>query len=70
MVPDKIINTVDFIKTGSFISNLKSSGIQYVGSSNQHMYYVNKGNIQELSLAIKEDSKWTIFPNWQIEKEM
>ena len=57
MVPDKIVNTVDFIKTGSFISNLKSSGIQYVGSSNQHMYYVNKGNIKELSLAIKEDSK-------------
>lgn len=35
-VPNRIIDKVDYIKTGGFVSSLKSENIQYVGSSNQH----------------------------------
>ena len=52
MVPHKIIILLDYIKTGGFISNLKNSNIQYVGSSNQHMYYIDNGNVIELSLVM------------------
>lgn len=49
-VPDKVLGLVDYIKTGGFVSGLRSSYIQYVGSINQHMFSVDKGNIRELSL--------------------
>ena len=51
-VPRSILKYVDYIKTGSFINNLKNPGIQYVGSLNQHMFSINNGNIKELDLAV------------------
>lgn len=51
-VPKKILGLVDYIKTGRFISNLKGSHIQYAGSSNQHMFSVDKGKVRELGLTI------------------
>jgi anaerobic ribonucleoside-triphosphate reductase activating protein len=51
-IPSCILNKVDFIKTGGFDSNLIDSNYQYVGSSNQHMYSIQKGAIVELNLAI------------------
>ncbi len=49
-VPEKILKLVDYIKTGSFIINLRNSYMQYAGSSNQHMFAVNNGKIKEMSL--------------------
>lgn len=51
-VPRSILKLVDYIKTGSFVSDLKNPKIQYVGSSNQHMFSINKGNIKELDLVV------------------
>lgn len=51
-VPPRILKFVDYIKTGSYVSNLKNPEIQYVGSSNQHMFSVNNGNISELDLIV------------------
>jgi anaerobic ribonucleoside-triphosphate reductase activating protein len=51
-IPSCILNKVDFIKTGGFDDNLIDSNYQYVGSSNQHMYSIQKGAIVELNLAI------------------
>ena len=42
-VPSRILNKVDYIKTGGFVSSLKASNIQYVGSSNQHMFSMKNG---------------------------
>lgn len=51
-VPRSILKLVDYIKTGSFVSDLKNPEIQYVGSSNQHMFSINNDNIKELDLAV------------------
>lgn len=51
-VPGSILKLVDYIKTGSFISDLKNPEIQYVGSSNQHMFSINNDNIKELNLVV------------------
>jgi len=51
-VPRRILKLVDYIKTGSFVSNMKNPEIQYVGSSNQHMFSVSNGKINELDLAV------------------
>lgn len=53
-VPENIIRLVDYIKTGRFVMDLKDPDIQYVGSSNQHMFSVNNGKIRELDLAMPE----------------
>lgn len=51
-IPDSILNMVDFIKTGGFVSGLVDSNLQYVGSSNQHMYSIRKGSVVEIDLAV------------------
>lgn len=54
-VPLNILELVDYIKTGEFVSDLKDMEIQYVGSSNQHLFSVKHGNVKELE--IKGDIK-------------
>lgn len=51
-VPERILRLVDYIKTGGFVMDLRNTNIQYVGSSNQHMFSVDNGSIEELDLAI------------------
>lgn len=51
-VPKNILEFVDYIKTGSFINDLKNPEIQYVGSSNQHMFSIYNDNIKELDLVV------------------
>lgn len=51
-VPDKILGLVNYVKTGGFVSELKDSNIQYVGSANQKMFRVKEKSIQQLKLAI------------------
>lgn len=51
-VPESMLKLVDYIKTGSFVSDLKNPGIQYVGSSNQRMFSIYNDNIKELDLAV------------------
>ena len=51
-VPENILKLVDYIKTGSFMSDLKNPGLQYVGSSNQRMFSISNDNITELDLAM------------------
>lgn len=50
-VPEEILNLLDYIKTGEFVSNLRSPVIQYAGSTNQHMFSVENGRVSELSLS-------------------
>lgn len=52
-VPARILGCLDYIKTGGFVSSLKNPGIQYAGSSNQHMFSVSNGSIEELDLAVQ-----------------
>lgn len=51
-VPERILRLVDYIKTGGFVTDLRNPNIQYVGSSNQHMFSVDNGSIEELDLAV------------------
>lgn len=51
-IPSDILKKVDFIKTGGFVSDLRDSNIQYVGSTNQHIYSIQNGNVVELDLAL------------------
>lgn len=51
-VPKSLLRKIDFIKTGKFVSDLRDSNIQYVGSSNQHMYSIRNGSVVELNLAV------------------
>lgn len=51
-VPESILKLVDYIKTGSFVSDLKNPKMQYVGSSNQHMFSINNDNIKEMNLTV------------------
>lgn len=51
-IPDRILGLTDYIKTGGFVGELKNSGLQYVGSSNQHMYSIKGNVVQELSLTV------------------
>lgn len=52
LIPKTILNMVDYLKTGGFINELRNSNIQYVGSSNQHMYSLKNGLAVELDLAV------------------
>lgn len=56
-VPKSLLNKIDFIKTGGFVSNLRDSNIQYVGSTNQHMYSISKGSVVELDLVVQSPAK-------------
>lgn len=51
-VPEILLKMIDFIKTGGFVSDLRNANIQYVGSSNQHMFSVKNGSVAELDLAV------------------
>lgn len=51
-VPKSLLGKIDFIKTGGFVNELRDSNIQYVGSSNQHMFSLEKGSVIELDLAM------------------
>lgn len=51
-IPDRILRLADYIKTGGFVRELKNSDIQYVGSSNQHMFSVKGNLVQELCLTV------------------
>lgn len=52
-IPEDVFALADYIKTGSFITSMKSDNIHYVGSSNQKMYYKElSGNWKELNLQI------------------
>lgn len=53
-VPEILLKKIDYIKTGGFISSLKSADIQYVGSTNQHMFTLKNGSVMELNLSVKE----------------
>lgn len=41
----------DYIKTGSFVKELRNASMQYAGSSNHHMYLLKHGSVEELSLV-------------------
>lgn len=51
MVPKEVLALTDYIKTGGFVKELRNASMHYVGSSNQHMYLLKHGNIEELSLV-------------------
>lgn len=51
-IPRSLLEMIDFIKTGGFVNDLRDSNIQYVGSSNQHMYLLRKGSVVELNLTV------------------
>ncbi|GFI22466.1 anaerobic ribonucleoside-triphosphate reductase-activating protein [Lachnospiraceae bacterium] len=51
-VPKRLLKFLNYIKTGEFINNLKNPNIQFVGSSNQKMYFIDKETINEISLSI------------------
>jgi len=44
-VPEAVLNYLDCIKVGGFVSKLSTGDLQYYGSSNQKMYNVSKGRI-------------------------
>lgn len=47
-VPEILIKNIDFLKTGEFIRELQHEKLQYMGSSNQHMYKIKDGKLTEL----------------------
>lgn len=47
-IPENLIRTIDFLKTGGFVRELQDEKIQYMGSSNQHMYEINNGILFEV----------------------
>ena len=49
-IPEELWNLADYIKTGGFESELRNENIQYVGSSNQRMYKIVRGVIEEMDL--------------------
>lgn len=51
-IPHEILGYIDYLKTGSFIKNLRNVNIQYVGSTNQHMFEVKNGSLIEMSLIV------------------
>lgn len=51
-VPAKIMDCLDYIKTGGFVSELRNANIQYVGSANQHMYSLKNNVREELKLVV------------------
>lgn len=52
-IPKDVFLLADYIKTGSFITNMRSDNIHYVGSSNQQMYYKEvSGSWKKLDLRI------------------
>lgn len=52
-IPDEVFQMVNYVKTGSFVADLKSDNIHYVGSSNQRMFKrESSGEWTELNLQI------------------
>lgn len=52
-IPKEVFQYVDYIKTGSFLEELISPNINFVGSSNQHMYQMqDNGELQEIDLFV------------------
>lgn len=51
-VPKCILDKIDYIKTGGFVKELRDASIQYVGSSNQHMFSISNGSVTELELVV------------------
>ena len=51
-IPKSIIEKIDYLKTGGFVSDLRNPNIQYVGSSNQRMFLVKNGQVNELNLTV------------------
>lgn len=51
-VPKRLLKFLNYIKTGEFVNNLKNPNMQFVGSLNQRMYFIDKGTTNEISLSI------------------
>lgn len=52
-IPEEVFQMVNYVKTGSFVADLKSDNIHYVGSSNQRMFKrAVSGEWAELNLQI------------------
>ena len=52
-IPDEAFQMVNYVKSGSFVTGLKSDNMQYVGSSNQRMFKrETSGKWIELNLQI------------------
>ena len=51
-IPKRILNLVDYIKTGGFVSELRSSYLQYVGSTNQHLFSLKGNRLQEVMITV------------------
>lgn len=49
-VPIEIFNLVNYLKTGNFKKELKHFNLQYVGSSNQHLYRIQDSKVQEMDV--------------------
>lgn len=49
-IPAEIIGYLDYLKTGGFVKDLRNITMQYVGSTNQHMFEVKNGSLVEMSL--------------------
>lgn len=49
-LPREVFALVDYVKCGSFMAELGSDNIRYVGSSNQRMYRKSSGQWEELDL--------------------
>lgn len=46
-IPPKIIEHLDYIKTGPYIEELRTTVIPFVGSSNQRFYKLNRRRLDE-----------------------
>ena len=55
-VPKQVLSMTDYIKTGGFNPKLKTPDIQYVGSSNQQMFSIRNGNVEEVNLVVEEET--------------
>ena len=55
-VPKQVLSMTDYIKTGGFNPKLKTPDMQYVGSSNQQMFSIRNGNVEEVNLVVEEET--------------
>lgn len=55
-VPKQVLSMIDYIKTGGFNPKLKTPDMQYVGSSNQQMFSIRNGNVEEVNLVVEEET--------------
>ena len=51
-IPKGLLKLLNYIKTGEFVTSLKNPNIQYVGSSNQKMFLIDNGIMNELRLSV------------------